>query len=243
MGRFRRLMANLRGRDLAVGDIHGHFQRLQQCLDAVGFDPAVDRLFSVGDLVDRGPDNEAALQWLAQPWFHAVQGNHEALAITRVRGGRLDLEMYRAAGGSWFLDLPRAEQLRYVERFEQLPIAIEVESAAGLVGLLHADSPFADWAVLRDWLELELDHDPKVREVCQWSRRRLKVGDTEPVQGLRALLVGHTPVLEAKLLGNVWHLDTGGWASGHFTLMDMRSLTLLSPGPGETAMPRPAAPA
>lgn len=98
MARFRRMIANIRGRDLAVGDIHGHFQRLQQCLDAVGFDPAVDRLFSVGDLVDRGPHSEAALDWLAQPWFHAVQGNHEALAITRVRGGRLDLGMYRAAG-------------------------------------------------------------------------------------------------------------------------------------------------
>ena len=89
----------------------------------------VDRLFSVGDLVDRGPDNEAALEWLAKPWFHAVQGNHEALAITRVRGGKLDLAMYREAGGGWFIDLPRAEQLRFVERFEQLPIAIEVESA------------------------------------------------------------------------------------------------------------------
>ncbi len=100
----------------------------------MGFDPAIDRLFSVGDLVDRGPHSEAALEWLARPWFHAVQGNHEALAITRVRGGRLDLEMYRAAGGSWFLDLPRKAQLRFVERFEQLPIAIEVESAAGLVG-------------------------------------------------------------------------------------------------------------
>lgn len=89
MGRFRRLLANIRGRDLAVGDIHGHFQRLEKCLEAVRFDPAVDRLFSVGDLVDRGPHSEAALEWLAQPWFHAVQGNHEALAITRVRGGGL----------------------------------------------------------------------------------------------------------------------------------------------------------
>ncbi|BBV96648.1 MULTISPECIES: metallophosphoesterase [Pseudomonas] len=243
MGRFRRLLANIRGRDLAVGDIHGHFQRLEKCLEAVRFDPAVDRLFSVGDLVDRGPHSEAALEWLAQPWFHAVQGNHEALAITRVRGGRLDLEMYRAAGGSWFLDLPRAEQLRYVERFEQLPIAIEVESADGLVGLLHADSPFADWAALRRWLELELDDDPKVREVCQWSRRRLKEGNTQPVQGLRALLVGHTPVLEPKLLGNVWHLDTGGWASGHFSLMDMRTLKLLSPAPDAAVTPTTMPPA
>jgi len=227
MSRFRRIAANSKGRDLAVGDIHGHFLRLQQCLDQVGFDPEVDRLFSVGDLVDRGPDSEEALMWLARPWFHAVQGNHESLAITCLHGGRLDLEMYRAAGGGWFLDLPRHRQEVFVERFLQLPIALEVQTPAGLVGVLHADSPFNDWATLRE--SLLFDDDPRVREVCQWSRQRLKDGDTEPVAGLQALLVGHTPVLQAKRLGNVWHLDTGGWASGHFTLLDLASLTVVTP--------------
>ncbi|WP_176518252.1 metallophosphoesterase, partial [Pseudomonas faucium] len=173
--------------------------RLQACLDQVGFDPAVDRLFSVGDLVDRGPHSAQALAWLAKPWFHAVQGNHESLAITHFHGGRLDLDMYRAAGGGWFLDLHRDEQEVFVEQFLQLPIALEVQTTAGLVGLLHADSPFNDWAALRD--SLLFDDDAQVREVCQWSRKRLKDGGTEPVAGLRALLVGHTPVLQAKRLG------------------------------------------
>jgi serine/threonine protein phosphatase 1 len=230
MSRFRRVAANSHGRDLAVGDIHGHFRRLEQCLEAVGFDPAVDRLFSVGDLVDRGPHSIEALTWLTKPWFHAVQGNHESLAITCLYGGRLDLDMYRAAGGGWFLDLPKDEQAVFVEHFLQLPIAMEVQTEAGLIGVLHADSPFADWAELRASL-LE-DDDPGVREVCQWSRRRLKEGDTGAVEGVRALLVGHTPVLQAKRLGNVWHLDTGGWASGHFSLMDLASLVLLNPAPG-----------
>jgi len=227
MSRFRRIAANSKGRDLAVGDIHGHFQRLQQCLDQAGFDPETDRLISVGDLVDRGPHSAEALAWLAKPWFHAVQGNHESLAITYLYGGRLDLEMYRAAGGGWFLDLPRHEQEVFAEQFLQLPIALEVQTSAGLVGVLHADSPFNDWAALRE--SLLFDDDARVREVCQWSRRRLKDGDTEPVAGLRALLVGHTPVLQAKRLGNVWHLDTGGWASGHFTLLDLASLTVVTP--------------
>ncbi|WP_416466550.1 metallophosphoesterase [Pseudomonas sp. LFS044] len=239
MSRFRRVAANSHGRDLAVGDIHGHFRRLEQCLAAVGFDPQVDRLFSVGDLVDRGPHSEEALAWLAKPWFHAVQGNHESLAITHLYGGRLDLEMYRAAGGGWFIDLPSDQQAVFVEQFLQLPIAMEVQTPAGLIGLLHADSPFADWAALRE--SLLFDDDAKVREVCQWSRQRLKDGDTRVVEGVRALLVGHTPVLQAKRLGNVWHLDTGGWASGHFSLMDMATLALLSPAPGEPATPPPAA--
>ncbi|TFF35850.1 metallophosphoesterase [Pseudomonas sp. RIT623] len=224
MNAFRRLAANTRGRDLAVGDIHGHFGRLQACLDAVGFDPALDRLFSVGDLVDRGPDSPQVLAWLAKPWFHAVQGNHETLAINHLCGGRVDLATYRAVGGAWFLDLPAQAQRLFVEAFQQLPVALQVETADGPVGLLHADSPFSDWAQVREGLD-----DAAVREVCQWSRRRLQVGDSTPVQGLRALLVGHTPVPAVKVLGNVWHLDTRGWSSGSFSLLDLASLTLVSP--------------
>ncbi|MFJ4390962.1 metallophosphoesterase [Pseudomonas soli] len=230
MTAFRRIAANSRGRDLAVGDIHGHFERLRECLEAVGFDPLVDRLFSVGDLVDRGPGSAQALQWLAEPWFHAVQGNHESLAVNHLRGGRVDLDMYRAAGGGWFLDLPRAEQVRFVEVFERLPIALQVDTAGGPVGLLHADSPFDDWAQL--CASLQVGDDLQVREVCQWSRRRLKEGDSRPVKGLRALLVGHTPVLEIKVLGNVWHLDTGGWSRGHFSLLELDGLKPLSARPG-----------
>jgi len=230
MSAFRRITANTRGRDLAVGDIHGHFERLRECLEAVDFDPAVDRLFSVGDLVDRGPASPQALEWLAKPWFHAVQGNHESLAVNHLRDGRVDLDMYRAAGGGWFLDLPTTEQARFVEVFERLPIALQVDTPDGPVGLLHADSPFDDWERL--CVNLQAGDDPEVREVCQWSRRRLKEGDSRPVKGLRALLVGHTPVLEVKVLGNVWHLDTGGWSRGHFSLLELRGLTLLSPGPG-----------
>ncbi|QVM89372.1 metallophosphoesterase [Pseudomonas entomophila] len=231
MSRYRRIAANTRGRDLAVGDIHGHFQRLQACLEGVGFDPQVDRLFSVGDLVDRGPDSEKALEWLAEPWFHAVQGNHETLAINHLCGGRVDLDMYRAAGGGWFIDLPEHEQKPFVEAFLTMPIALEVETLYGPVGLLHADSPFSDWAALKE--SLQNDDDPDVREICQWSRRRLREGDEQWVEGLRALVVGHTPLLRMKVLGNVWHLDTGGWGSGHFSLLDLASLTQVNPMPSE----------
>ncbi|WP_242621095.1 hypothetical protein [Aeromonas salmonicida] len=46
-------------------------------MDQAGFDPARDRLFSVGDLTDRGPDCTQVLEWLARPWFHPVCGNHD----------------------------------------------------------------------------------------------------------------------------------------------------------------------
>ena len=41
MGRVEIHRANLSGRDLAVGDIHGHFSRLEAALADAGFDPVV----------------------------------------------------------------------------------------------------------------------------------------------------------------------------------------------------------
>ena len=45
---------NTKGRDFVVGDLHGTIHLLQVLLEQVKFDPADDRLFSGGDLIDRG---------------------------------------------------------------------------------------------------------------------------------------------------------------------------------------------
>jgi serine/threonine protein phosphatase 1 len=224
MSKFMHHAINTAGRDYAVGDIHGHFARLQASLDRLGFDPATDRLFSVGDLVDRGPHSEQSLDWLGKPWFFAVQGNHEALAIQVVEGVAQDPLMYRASGGGWFLDSPPAAQRHFASQFAQLPIAMQIETAAGLVGMVHADCPFPDWATLRDYLLLRLPAQRNTDEACQWSRARLKTGNRDGVRGVRAVIVGHTPVRVPKRLGNVVHIDTAGWSEGYFTFVDLASL-------------------
>lgn len=51
------LPENQNGRDFVVGDIHGHFAMLNELMEVVAFDRNVDRLFAVGDLIDRGPNS------------------------------------------------------------------------------------------------------------------------------------------------------------------------------------------
>ncbi len=219
--RFLKVPRNASGRDFAVGDVHGHFSRLQRALDELGFDPACDRLFSVGDLVDRGPESEAALEWLAQPWFHAVQGNHEDYAIRHVRTGEVDVMNWRGYGGGWFLDLPAERQAVFAEAFTRLPIAIEVETSAGAVGLLHADCPVLFWPRLESALQ---DRYKRTSAACQWSRDRLRQMDRTGILGVRAVVAGHTPVPTPLALGNVYHIDTEGWNEGYFTFLDLESL-------------------
>ncbi len=55
MSAFHRVVPpNRRGRDFVVGDLHGYLGALQDALARAGFDPGCDRLFSTGDLIDRG---------------------------------------------------------------------------------------------------------------------------------------------------------------------------------------------
>lgn len=91
---------NKKGRDFVVGDIHGHFTRFMKLLDAVKFDPTVDRIFSTGDLVDRGMENEDCLRLLHNDWFNATIGNHEFFVILFFH--RLcDEDMWFYNGGNW----------------------------------------------------------------------------------------------------------------------------------------------
>lgn len=117
----RRHTANHAGRDFVVGDLHGCVDPLRALLHTVRFDPARDRLFSVGDLVDRGAQSEAALALLERPWFHCVLGNHEDV-LCSVADGRLPMSVWQRIGGEWAADLPAATLARHARRLRELPL-------------------------------------------------------------------------------------------------------------------------
>lgn len=223
MSKVQRFARNPHGRDWVVGDIHGCFSRLRQHLDEHGFDPAVDRLFSVGDLVDRGPESELALEWLAYPWFHAVLGNHEQMAIDWVDCPEMDAGTYAYNGGMWNIGNPSDERIRFSDAFRGLPVAIELETAAGLVGIVHADCPRRDWSGMVAALDAG---DERVENACLWSRSRIKSGYAEPVEGVQMVIVGHTPLKSVCWLGNVFHIDTGAVFGGELTVLDIATLAV-----------------
>ncbi|MCU1751957.1 metallophosphoesterase [Pseudomonas sp. 6D_7.1_Bac1] len=232
MTQVQRFTINTAGRDFAVGDIHGHFTKLQAALDAVGFNPVTDRLFSVGDMVDRGPESADVDVWLAKPWFFAIQGNHEQMAVDahRLNHKGQASYMHMINGGTWLYGRSTAEQAFYVALFADLPIAIEVMTPAGLVGIVHADCPFDDWGRMLGALEREQGAMQRsVQTTCQWSRTRISNGNRNGVSGVRAVIVGHTVVSQPAVLGNVYHIDTGGWMGGHFTLIDLATLECFPP--------------
>lgn len=215
---------NTKGRDFVVGDIHGCFTKLREKMDEIGFDGKVDRMFSVGDLVDRGPESHEAAYWAELPFFFPVQGNHEDMAI-RWPNGHMDAGNYADNGGSWNIGRTKEEQMLDADTFSSLPIAIEVETDNGLIGIVHAECPYSIWQDFTAALnndEMPRGRRDALESACMWNRDRITSHNQALVYGVHQVIVGHTPVEKPIMLGNTLYIDTGAVWGRELTVIQIQ---------------------
>lgn len=177
--------ANMTGRDFIVGDLHGCVEHLHTILRHVGFNESADRLFSVGDLVDRGPDSPGALELLKAPWFYPVMGNHDAmlLAVLMEYAGlwpelsdvdRVRAEVYASAffgnGGKWLLksflrdETHTSAVTEWLTLLRGMPLIRVIGTGLSRFHVAHAELLGED----TDWCDLTLDQ-PDAEDNPLWE--------------------------------------------------------------------------
>jgi serine/threonine protein phosphatase 1 len=211
--------ANLDGRDFVVGDLHGCMDALRYLLRVIAFDPTRDRLFSVGDLVDRGEHSEQALALLDKPWFYCVLGNHEDTLVA-VATGKLRRQWWYGIGGAWAIDVPDERLRHYAQRLRELPLVRVVGSGKERFNILHAEFFGSD-------AELDAGNfSDSTRQQLLWGRD-LALGNSDPQRqrGLSLTYCGHTPMPDIKQIGSQVFIDTGAFSpDGKLTIVQPQVL-------------------
>lgn len=238
--KFQTVPRNEKGRDFVIGDIHGEFPRVRELLDEVQFNEETDRLFSVGDLVDRGPNSVDALEWLEKPWFFAISGNHEQMTCDAATGRPADMVFHSSHGGAWFGNLTTKERNKYAYEFNRLPLAMEVQVGDKLCGLIHAEPLVLDWDqqrwVMSDHPDVKALHRVQAINFALWARDRITLTDPKRVENVDVIFVGHTPVRAPTWKANVYYIDTGGCFGRPLTMVQMDTMEVFQSLPPPKAV-------
>lgn len=224
----RHLPKNVAGRDFLVGDLHGCYDDLMSAMNEAGFDRTRDRLISVGDLIDRGPDSRKCVALLDESWFFAIRGNHEQMMIDAVlHQDDASAASWMKHGGLWATALSENERRRCAEQLDTLPHALVVGTGADRYNVIHAEffgrDIDLDLAAKQGFDEVQLD---SLLWGCEIARKGAFEPDLEQY-GLSTTYCGHTVVEAPFRRGSHVFLDTGAYIphwkpglSGRLTLLE-----------------------
>ena len=126
-------------RQIFIGDVHGHYNGLMQLLEAIA--PGLeDRVYFVGDLIDRGPDSAQVISFVKKSAYQCVRGNHEQMLIDIFPDGSMQqpaLQSWLYSGGQTTLASYKEDIDLLTEHFhwlKTLPIYLDL----GDIWLAHA---------------------------------------------------------------------------------------------------------
>ena len=245
LDRIKYIAQNTQGRDFVCGDLHGSFDLLERKLLDVKFDRSTDRLFCVGDIIDRGKGSAKALFYLKQSWFYCIRGNHEQMlldwCIRESARERLDaFRFHMLNGGNWVADFLEVDLARlasdvtgdepilkcypqlseWVVELGRMPFAMEIQHASKTVGLIHAEIPKGiHWSDLPEQL-----HQPNVLNSILYSRKYINgnpILNQYHIDGIDEIYSGHTILDKRRQIGNVHYIDTGAYTYSNLTLVQL----------------------
>ena len=209
-------------RVIAIGDIHGMYEKLTALMEKISFDPEEDLLVFLGDYIDRGPDSVSCLQYVYDLQHRnpdsviCLLGNHEVMLssyLIEKRGIYNTLigdysESWLENGG--FQTLQQLKETDAKKREEllawvtDLPVKYQYQEFFFCHAGIDPDVP----------LSVQNEYD------MLWRRRKW----WEQYKGAETIVVGHTPIQKIKkgtrsvkplfLPNRVIMCDTGAYMAG-----------------------------
>ncbi len=202
---------------LVIGDVHGQFRLFQAAVDLA----VAERRYalSLGDLVDRGPDNAGCvrlmLDLLERKAGSFIRGNHDDKLHRTLKGNPTSVDSDLAVTLEQLDAAPDAKALKrgFSSAYRAAPFAVTL-----------GDSVMVHGAFARAMLASGTFH-PKLKALALYGETASGGGGSKPVRTYRwaekvragtTVVIGHHPISDREVLvranklgGKVVHLDCG----------------------------------
>ncbi len=228
-------------RTLVIGDVHGAYRALLQCLERSNFDYEHDQLISLGDIADGWSEvPECVEELLKIKNLIAIKGNHDDWAYQWMQF-RVKNENWLNQGGQATYDAYTVYHPDLIEKHQheffgkQHYYYIDDKNRAFIHGgFTHRDGVgHEEHSGTYMWDRLLWRGSVTYHNIRERTIRNGKTPNNPPIQ-LRQheeIYVGHTSVTEFMTTSpmrahNMWNLDTGAGWNGKLSIMDIDTRTI-----------------
>ena len=205
----------MKAKTFVLGDVHGGYRALRQCLDRSGFDYQNDHLICLGDVCDGWPDTKACIdELLSVKHLTYLLGNHDWWTLEWMTTGRKEDIWFSQGGEATVKSYTDGVPPAHVQFFQRaLPYFLMDNKI-----FVHAG-----FDPLRDIARQGMD-------TFLWDRNLVRMALDLYYQQIDAKLtlydevyLGHTPVPYPHPIRacEIWLMDTGAGWSGVLSMMNI----------------------
>ena len=212
-------------RTFVLGDIHGAYRALRQCLERASFHPETDHLIALGDVADGWPETKACIdQLLSLKNLTYLLGNHDYWTLEWMQTGVGNVNWYEQGGKATVESYQGTVPDSHIHFLKQaLPFFLKDNRLFVHAGF-DPDRPIEDQSL----------------HTLIWDRSFARMalnfhanGEPGKLTVYDEVYLGHTPTSSAKPIhaGSVWLMDTGAGWSGNLTMMNIETREMFTSDP------------
>jgi serine/threonine protein phosphatase 1 len=203
------------GRILCIGDIHGGYKSMMQCLERSQFDYTNDTLICLGDVADGWPETPQCIEELLKiKNLIYIIGNHDIWVANWFKYGNQPL-IWTSQGGVATINAYK-KSLKLEERHSRFfdkakPYHIDGKNRLFVHGGYNPNKPIEN----QIWSDLYWDRNLFYEAIAIETIHKQ----------YHEIYIGHTTTWNiSKIplnLGNVWMLDQGGGYEGELSIINV----------------------
>ena len=254
-------------RILCIGDIHGNYKGLMQCLQRSNFDYQNDTLISLGDVVDGHSQSfEVVEELLKIKNLIAIKGNHDDWFDQWIKSGinPANWQQGQKATGLSYLEHSRPEHPWFEFNFDKTGFDISIKSndiPDSHIEFFDKQLPYyrdeENNLIIHGGFNRHFFLHEQLPYTFWWDRdlrsQALSYGNIVAMEGVshpkfkmienfKEVFIGHTSTQfwgedTPMNAANIWNLDTGGGWFGKVSIMDVKTKEFWQSDDGKTLYP------